>query len=415
MGHHAKTSLSLEEVSLPADHPWRKIPKIAMGVGIAGLVASLALIATTGDHAYYSYLTNYMYWLSFALGGLWFVIIHHLTRAGWSATTRRLAENLMVSLPIFALLWLPIAAGAGDLFMDPANHETLFHWVHPGDDPVLAKKTAFLNVPFFLVRALIYFSLWTLMARFYYKHSTAQDESGSDEHSHKARWWAPLALAFWALTVTFAAMDWIMSLDPHWFSTIFGLYYFAGCSVAVFATLALAGHLMQGQGLLTEAITEDHFHGLGKMLFGFVVFWSYIAFSQFMLIWYANIPEETLWFAHRWEGSWAYVTVLLGLGHFVLPFFFLMSRYTKRKKRTLMIGAAWLLIMHWVDMYWLIQPPLTTSHELHGATFGLVDITAFVGIGGILIGVFTRQLAARPMVAYRDPRIDESLAMDNGV
>ena len=413
MAHHAKTSLTLEEVTLPAEHPWRKLPRISLAVGIVGLIVALALIPVQGDHAYFSYLTNYMYWLSLALGGLWFTILHHLTRAGWSSTIRRLAENFAISLPILAVLWIPIGMGASEMFMDPEAHQTLFHWVSAPDDPVIAKKSAYLNLNFFYLRAVFYLALWSLLAWFYYKQSTSQDATGDPKHSRRAQWWAPLAMIAWVLSVTFAAFDWIMSLDPHWYSTVFGVYYFAGCALAIYIGMALAGHLMQGKGLLTEAITVDHYHGIGKMLFGFVVFWSYIAFCQFMLIWYANIPEETLWFAHRFEGSWMVVTVVLALGHFVLPFFFLMSRHTKRRKQTLVAACVWLGVLHWIDLYWLIQPVYTHHHGYHGATFGIADLAAFVGIGGIVIAVFTRNLAARPMVAFQDPRLGESLVMEN--
>ena len=403
MSHHeARTTLTMEEATIPAGHKLARFPKIAAAVGVVGLGASFA-IGMGDDHLYYSYLTNFMFWLSIALGGLWFTLIQHAVRAGWSIVVRRLAENLMITLPVFALLFIPIVLGLGDLY----------HWVHPGDDPILAGKAAFLNTPAFLTRAGVFLVLWSALAFFFYRTSTRQDAGGAHELTHRLRAAAPVGIVITALTSTFAAVDWMMSLDPHWFSTIFGVYYFAGSIIAIHATLAIVCMWLQRQGLLRDVITSEHYHDLGKMVFAFVVFWAYIGFSQYFLIWYANLPEETLWYQVRAEGSWETIGIILMVCHFAIPFLYLIGRTVKRIRITLLLGAIWMLIMHWIDLFYIIQPVMTHHHGHEGATFHVLDVTTFLGIGGIVLAVFGWRLAQRPMVPTGDPRLAESLAFEN--
>jgi hypothetical protein len=208
--------------------------------------------------------------------------------------------------------------------------------------------------------------------------------------------------------VTFAAFDWIMSLDPHWYSTVFGVYVFAGAFMSALAFLILSILTVQRHGLLTHVVTIEHIHDLGKLLFAFVVFWAYIAFSQFMLIWYANIPEETLWFAHRWHHGWEYISVILAAGHFVFPFFLIISRAAKRNRRLMTFAVLWLLAMHYIDLYWLVMP----SFQIEGLAPSLVDLLAFVGVGGLFLATYCR-LAMKPtLVPRRDPRLPEALSFE---
>jgi hypothetical protein len=403
MGHHKRTSITLEEANVPADHPLRGLSKKAAIVGAVGLIASGGLAAMDSERFFFSYLTSFMWWLSIALGGLWFVLIHHATRAGWSVVVRRFAETFMSALPVMALLFLPILAGMNDLF----------HWMHPEGDPILEGKAGYLNPTFFVIRVVFFFVAWTLLSRFFYNNSTAQDTDPSPAITHRLRWFAPLGIALYAFSSTFAAFDWMMSLDPHWFSTIFGLYYFAGSAIAIFASLVILAMVLQKRGLLEGIITEEHFHDLGKLMFGFTVFWTYIAFSQYFLIWYANLPEETIWFDHRSHGNWLYVGIFLCVGHFVLPFFFLMSRTVKRIRKSLFLGACWLLFMHWVDMFYIIQPVLTHNEGGQDASFHFLDITTFIGIGGVFLAVVLKKLCSKPLIPTGDPRLTESLTFEN--
>jgi hypothetical protein len=217
------------------------------------------------------------------------------------------------------------------------------------------------------------------------------------------------ALIVFALSVTFAAFDWIMSLDPHWYSTIFGVYFFAGCVVCSFAGLTVLALALTRSGYLRHSITVEHFHDLGKLLFAFMVFWSYIAFAQFFLIWYGNIPEETVWFLERLDDGWKPLTILLAVGHFGLPFLYLVPRTIKRRRPLLLAGAAWMLLVHLLDLHWLVMPALHDG----GPGFLLLELFALAGVGGAAVAVLGWLLVGAPLVPVRDPRLLESLAFEN--
>ena len=260
-----------------------------------------------------------------------------------------------------------------------------------------------------LVRVAIYVGVWTLLVRAFNRRSLAQDDTGDPSMTiWMQKRAAPSVLAF-ALTLTFFAFDMLMSLSYEWFSTIFGVYVFAGSAVALFATLVLLALRFEGRGELRGIVTTEHYHDLGKLLFAFVFFWGYIAFSQFMLIWYGDIPEETVWFQQRWVVSWKYVSLLLLFGHFLLPFVGLLSRHVKRNRSLLASWAVLLLLMHLVDLYWLIMPTLSPE----GASIGLIDFACLSGVGGLFLGGLWRRIDGKPLVPLRDPRLGESLAFQN--
>ena len=383
------------------------LPVVGGGVGALCLLISIS-IAWTGmgqlSQFFFGYLVAYAYFLSIALGGLFFVLIHFAAKAGWSVTVRRIAENFMGTLPVFALLFIPVLIGL---------HYTHEHWwsIEPGVDELLDHKRAYLNHTFFVIRAVVFLGLWSFLAWRLRGLSVAQDQSGDPELTRKLQWWAPPGIAIFAVTLTLAAIDWLKSIDPHWFSTMWGVYYFAGSVLAVHAALIVFVNLLQREGLLRGVINEEHFHDLGKMLFGFVVFWTYIAFSQYFLIWYANIPEETLWYQHRTHGSWLTIGQLLMVGHFFIPFFFLLPRGIKRRRATLLIAALWLLMMHYVDLYWMVMPVL---HPEGVDPIGLiVDLLAFFGVGCLFVAAFGYLAKKQAVLAIRDPRLAESLAFEN--
>lgn len=398
-------AIDLSDAQVPAKSIWKKLPLIFAVLGIASI--ALAFVTVGDDHKqfWYSYLTSFMFWLSLGLGALFFVIIHHVTRAGWSTVVRRVAENFMIALPVLGLLALPILFGGMD---------DLYHvWVHPGEtDLFVQAKTGFLNTDSFTIRVIGYIAVWTLFAVFFYGTSLKQDKTGDPKLSHRMRRFAPIALVLFSLTITFASIDFMMSLDPHWYSTIFGVVYFGGSAMMAYAALALASMALQKTGLLKSAITTEHYHDFGKMAFGFMVFWSYVAFSQFMLIWYSNIPEETIWYYYRSSGGWEIVAATLFLLHFVVPFFFLMSRHIKRRNLTLAIAAVILLLAHYVDLFWIIQPTMHQHDEPH-FTMHIADLLALIGIGGIVLAVFSWRVAAAPAAPLKDPRLAESLDFEN--
>ena len=386
-----------------------KLFKTAGGVGVVFLAISFALGFGEGDdlkHFSYSYLVSFMWVLSIALGALWWVTLQHLVNASWSIVARRVGELLAVAMPLIAVLSLPIVAQA---MMGKA---TLFPWADPQavhDDHILHHKAAYLNPTFFLIRCLIYFGFWSLLARYWLKSSVQQDQSAQPSLNPNLRAVSAPSMIAIALTLTFCVFDFVMSLDKLFFSTIFGVYYFAGCVISINSVLVLSLMWIQKQQRLVGMVTVEHYHDLGKMMFAFIVFWSYIAFSQFMLIWYANIPEETAWFKPRFAGDWKIVSAALLIGHFALPFLGLMSRQIKRNKTTLAFWAVWLLVIHWVDLYWLVMPQFDPS----GPPFGLLDITCWIGLASLLVAAVAYQAQKVTLVPTKDPRLEKSLAFEN--
>jgi hypothetical protein len=305
-------------------------------------------------------------------------------------------------LPIAAVLFAPLALSAKDIWS---------HWMgeHAHHDPVIMKKAAYLNANFFYVRAALYFIVWALLAVYFARKSKEQDKSGDHQITLGLQGAAAPATLLFGLSITFAGFDWIMSLDPHWYSTIFGVYIFAGAAVSAFALLALMTIWLQSNGYLQKVSTVEHRHDIGKLLFGFIVFHAYIGFSQYFLIWYANIPEETIYFKHRWVDSWQQVSLLLLFGHFVGPFLFLLSRHVKRHVLGLAIGAGWMLVMHYVDLYWMIMPNL----DEHGAHFSWIDLAGLLAPLGVAAAMVGRKMAEGPLYPLSDPRLPETVTVEN--
>jgi len=387
----------------------RRLAGPALAVGLAGLAAGFGLGWLRDDglkHFFHSYLLNYCFFLSLSLGGMFFVLIQHVTRAGWSVSVRRLAEILAANIFWLTVLVLPLVVPV------LLGNSALYRWNDPAavaGSELLQVKTPYLNPAFFGVRALVYFLVWWCLGRYYLGRSVQQDVSGDPELTIRMERRSPAALILFAVTVTFAAFDWLMSLEPEWFSTIYGVYFFSGAVVGGLATLILAAIGLQAAGYLRDSITTEHYHDLGKLLFAFVVFWGYIAFSQYMLIWYANIPEETTWYLARQSGPWVWLSLVLLFSHLLIPFFGLLSREAKRRKAILGFWAAWLLAAHWLDLYYLVMPSLCGGR----LPLGAIDACLLVGVGGIYAAGVFRVASACALVPQRDPRLAESLAFEN--
>jgi hypothetical protein len=397
-----RVALRPEQAAIPPGHAWNRLPAIGGGLAVLGAAACAILGVANPTQFYFSWLVSFLFFLSLALGALFFVLIQYAAQGSWGIVVRRIGETTFATIPLMAALFLPLVFGL--------HH--LYEWSHQeavAQDPVLAWKAPYLNVPFFLIRAAVYFGCWSYIAWLYYSLSRAQDATGDLAISLRLRRLAGPSLIVLALTTTFASFDWIMSLTPHWYSTMFGVYFFAGAFVGFIALLSIAAVAMRGAGLLDVIISAEHLHDIGKFLFAFTAFWAYIAFSQFFLIWYANIPEETAWFKTRLEGSWQAVSILLMVGHFAVPFFYLMGRGVKRRGATLAVGGAWLLAMHFVDLYWLVMPTLHPG----GVSPSLLDVAAFVAIGGSFVGAAGWLLRRQALVPLGDPRLPESLAFEN--
>jgi hypothetical protein len=383
------------------------VMKVAGAVGVIGLVAAMGL-GFTGDKKgfLHSYLVAYAWMLSIGLGALFWVILQHLVNAKWSTVVRRVGELLATNVPVLALLSLPIVVptlmGDSSLYIWADSHK--MHENH-----LLHHKAPYLNIAFFAIRLVVYFGFWAFISRYLFSKSLVQDKTGEAGLPEKLQRICAPSMILFALTLTFASIDFLMSLQPTWFSTIFGVYYFAGAVVSFHSFFALTLMWLQKQGRLAKSVTTEHYHDIGKMMFAFTVFWSYIGFSQFMLIWYANIPEETEWYHLRMSAPWANVSWALVFGNFVIPFFGLLSRQVKRNRAGLAFFAVWILVVHYLDMFWLVKPAMHTHH----IPFGIVDIACLIGVLGVFIASVAYNAQKVPLVPLKDPRLKRSLAFEN--
>src|SRR5712691_13110786 len=394
--------ISNEQATIPPGHSWNRIPAIGAAGALLGAAGCAILGAANPKQFFFSLLVSFLIFLSLALGALFFVLIQYATQGGWGIVVRRIGETVFATVPVMAALFVPLLFGL----------QHLYPWSVPGaaeHDALLRWKAPFLNVPFFLIRAAVYFGCWSFIALLYYRGSRGQDATGDPGVSARLRRLAGPAIIVLALTSTFASIDWIVSLTPHWYSTMFGVYFFAGSFVGFIALLSVVETAMRGAGLLETVITAEHLQDLGKFLFAFTAFWAYIGFSQFFLIWYANLPEESFWFKARLEGSWTIVSLLLMAGHFGVPFFYLMGRAVKRRGWTLALGGMWLLAMHFVDIYWQVMPTLHPE----GVRPSVLDVAAFVAVGGCFVAAAGWLMRRQALVPLRDPRLAESLAFEN--
>jgi hypothetical protein len=397
-----RVALRPEQASIPPGHAWNRLPAIGGGIALLGALVCALLGAANPRQFFFSWLVSFLFFLSLALGALFFVLIQYASQGGWGVVLRRIGETTFATLPVMAALFIPVILGLHDLYSwsvpGAAEHDALLRW-----------KSPYLNVPFFLIRAAVYFACWSFIAILYYRRSSGQDTTGDPLVSARLRRVAGPSIIVLALTQTFASVDWIMSLTPHWYSTMFGVYFFAGSFVGFIALLSIVAVAMRQAGLLDAVITPEHLQDVGKLLFGFTAFWAYIAFSQFFLMWYANLPEETIWYKARLEGSWRIVTVFLMVGHFGIPFFYLMGYAVKRRGTTLAIGGVWLLTMHFIDLYWQVMPTLHPE----GLRPSLLDVAALFTVGGCFVAATSWLMRRQALVPLRDPRLAESLAFEN--
>ena len=436
MGHastHA-ADLSPANIQLPARALGFRNATLALGVIALGAGAAIGwqgLFGTDAAHFWRAYLVAFLFGLTICLGALFFVLIQYLTRAGWSVAVRRPAEAIAANLRWYWLLFVPFAVlwamGKANILWVWADMETLranneaeYHIVHA--------KEAFLNPTFFWIRAAVYFVVWAFLAHSYFSASVRQDESGDPAITERLQKWAGPAIILFGLTTTFAAFDWIMSLSPAWFSTMFGVYFFCGCATAGFATMILVTLRLQQLGTLKGIVTAEHRQDLGKFLFAFgMVFWAYIAFSQYMLIWYANVPEETGWFLARQLGAWAPLSFALLFGHFVVPFVGLISKWPKRFPVSLAAAAVWMLCFHFVDLYWLVMPEIPhdigtfktyaeISEKYADAPTHFANPVHFmlaIGAAALVASQTIATLSRVSLVPKRDPRRADSVRFEN--
>ncbi|HYV67660.1 MAG TPA: hypothetical protein VE964_15550 [Myxococcales bacterium] len=378
--------------------------------GAAGLALTAVGYAFDARRTMLSYLVAFLYFLGLSLGMLALNMAQYAARARWHIVLRRAIEVVHAPLPVFVVLFIPIALTAKRIYV----------WIDPpaslGKEVLenLEWKHGYLNFPGFLWRAVVYFAVWLVVSELLYRHSIAQDEDGASHWTASNRRWGSAGLPLVAIATTFASFDWLMSLNPTWFSTLFGVYFITGFFLASLALLVLILTAARGPGHIGALVAKPHFHNLGKLLLAFVAFWGYIAFSQYMLMYHANLPEEVPWFLVRTHGPWKPVSMLLVLGHFVLPFFALLSRDLKLHPRALSVVACWLLFIHFVDLVWLVMPS-APLHDLGSrwAPVGFVlpwtILPAMIGVGGIWAAFALWRLRGNYLVPIGDPYLEDSL------
>jgi hypothetical protein len=401
------------------------------GLGTSGLMLvlgaiGLALTAAGGlflgnaRQALAAYLMGLAVVTGLSLGGLFFTMAYHLTQAGWSVTVRRQSENLAAMvLPCFVLFLVFMAielAGGGVLSSWLVTH------VAQEEHHLLQPKQVFLNIPLVVLRSLVYFGIWVYLATRLRGLSLQQDRTGDKWLSNKARFTSSWGMLAFALSVAFFAFDWLMALtDFRFFSTMWGVYFFAGCVFASVPVVVIVLHSLLRAGKLKGAVTSEHFHDLGKFMFGFTVFWAYIAFGQYFLIWYSNIPEETAFYNARNVGVWHGLSLVLGLGHFVLPFYVLLWKFIRRSPALLALVAVYMLVMHVADIYWIVRPAVQFVEPGHTPVFadiakGLwIDLAGILGVMLVWGGLLVRMIVRTPLVPLHDPRIGEALRHRNYV
>lgn len=407
--------------------------KYGAGLGVVLTGLSVVLGAVAGGsfrHFLHAYLTAWSFVLSISLGALFFVLIHHLARAKWGIVLRRQAEFLTAALPALAVLGLvPVIATLG-------GNEQLYYWsiheLHNPNHPMyhhMHGKSFWLDEAFFLGRYVFYFAIFIGMARWFRTQSQAQDTDGDANRSERMRYWAGLAVLVYSITLFFAITDWFMTLQPLWYSTIYSVNYFSGAMLATYCTLALMSMAIQRTGRLTHSINVEHYHDIGKYMFGWTFFWIYTAFSQFMLQWYGNMPEETTFYNYRMFGGWQFVTILVLVGHWAIPYVSLMTRWSKRILPLLAALAAWQLIFHFIDLYWNVMPnqkwevvktatgvwnlgPLQGDPEKFTVGFHVMDLTLLVGMIGLFLAAVGKSMKGN-LLPVHDPKLGACLAFEN--
>jgi hypothetical protein len=365
-------------------------------IGIIVTTISLIFAFLSPNQFFRSYLFAYVFWIGLALGSLAITLLHHLSGGRWGAVIRRVLESSTRTFPLLALLFLPLIPGIRVLYLWSDQEKV-------AADHILQQKTAYLNVPFFLGRTALYFVVWLVLAYFLNKWSKQEDRGSTASLQSRFQFLGGIGLLLYGLTATFASVDWMMSLEPHWFSTIYGLLVITGQVLSAFAfVIAVASILMQ-HAPLSEKLTGTLFHDLGKLMFAFVMIWAYLAFSQFLIIWSGNLPEEIPWYKHRLTHGWQILGLFIVVFHFALPFLLLLSRDLKKNPRLLTMVAVGVLFMRIVDLYWTIGP------EFHqeGFSVHLLDILLPIGIGGLWLAFFFRQLKAWPLIPANDPNLQE--------
>jgi hypothetical protein len=382
-----------------------KYPLCALFAGLSLIGILLSIIGAVVDHVQfaYSWFFAFYYFFTIALGSFFWVTLHYACDSDWTVLARRIWENILGLFPVFILISLP--------FIWPGYlNEVLWKWLSPAhaNDHELAIRSAWLNPTFFYIRGFFYFGYFVLAGLYYRNKSVEQDADGNPVLTRRMHDYSYLALVIFGLLQAFMANDWLSNLDWQWASSLFGVYNFAVCAQASLAACIVLIALFRRGGYLL-AMNHEHFYLMGKLLFGFTIFWAYIAFGQYLLIWYANIPDETIFYNDHNRGGWVYLTYFLAVGKFFFPVIYLLAQDTKKSLRALTFIAAWILFMHGVELYWFIMPYAHMQTLLPSWQ----DFVSFLTVGSILAFAYIRIAATASLFPTRDPRLVECLTITN--
>jgi hypothetical protein len=397
--------VSMEPRAVPPE-PWTVPPQVdvlrrrAFVAAAAFLLASLVGLLVTPTQFFRSYLFAFLFWNGIALGCLSLLMIQHLTGGRWGLAIRRLLEAGTRTLPVLVLLFLPVVLGM----------KRIYPWVDlESADPhvrhAVELKHLYLNVPFFLGRAAFYFAVWLALAWFLNRWSLESDAGMDLRHARRLRSISGGGLVLMGLTITFMSIDWSMSLDPRWFSTIYGMLFMIGQALSALALCIVVVAHIGAERPVSAVVNADTVHDLGKLMFAFVMVWAYISFSQFLIIWSGNLPEEIPWYLRRFQGGWRWVGLFLVVFHFALPFLLLLSRGLKRRARLVGTVALWILAVRVLDLFWIVRPDFPQP----GFALHWLDVTLPIGIGGVWLGTFARELKTRPLLPLGEPEVREML------
>jgi hypothetical protein len=398
----------VQNLAYPAPREIARYQQTALIVGgvLSLLLVVGALLPALGggvSQFFRSYLIGYIFWVGVTLGCLGLLMLQHVISGAWGLVIRRVLEAGTRTLPLMLLLFLPIAIFG-------LTH--LYEWMHIKEIPegtllrrILEAKKPYLNPVFFLIRAAIYFAIWFGLMFLLNKWSAEQDRTAERKYARQMQIISGPGIILFVLTVTFASVDWVMSLNPEWFSTIYGLLYVAGWTLSAFSLVIAAMVYFSMRKPLEGVVQASHFHDLGKLLLAFVMLWAYFAFSQFLIIWSGNIPEETKWYLHRLRGGWGWIGVGLVILHFALPFMLLLSRDLKRNARKLATIAGLIFLMRLIDVFWLVAPEFNRAHF----RFSWMDAAAPIAFGGLWVAFFIWQLRLRPLLPINDPNFEAAI------
>ena len=371
--------------------------KRALIVGIVFLVILIAGVFFNARQFFQAYLVGWTFWTGISVGSLALLMLQHMTGGGWGLVIRRSLEAATRALPLQAVLFIPVLIGAHSIYHEWTDHEEL------AKHPVVQFKTPYLNLPFFTVRAVIYFAIWMALAFFLNKWSLAQDRTADNRYTKNMRVLSGPGMVLLIFTVTFASIDWYMSIEPEWFSTIYGFIFVAAWSLSALAFVIAVMARLAREEPMKRIVAPLHFHDLGKLLLALVMLWAYFAFSQYLIIWSGNLPEEITWYIRRMHGVWGAVIVTIGILHFAAPFLFLLSRGIKRNPDKLVLIAVLVLVMRAVDLLWMLVPAF--EHRM----WVLMDVAALIGFGGLWLAFFAWQLGKRPLIPINDPQFESTL------